>query len=501
MNHLSTFKIKHQTMANPNCSPTDDNDVKTEYGFVVSNGCRIQAPRTQDKIPDFYTVSDRNNLELSNWIMWLLMEQGIPVPVLFSKTTSPSLPKVVYTTFTSDFSAEIDMLGRKVRVCIERNILKTPNCGPYEVTEVTLTIPANGDTYCSLLMKINAEIQANYKLRQKIHTQPSKTISVYDWDILNKQWTSSNSIGSRTWDSIAIDAEVLRQIRADVSMYWRLRKSKVFDNIGRRIYLLHGPPGSGKTSLSQAIATQMKARIYRIRASTTDSDLAKAVGSANKSTTSVFLIEDADELFADQGGDIAGVGQYAEKNTDIQYVGVSKSAPKMDATKSKLTFSGVLNALDGTDAPAEGIIILSSNRAHSYDQALLRRINRSWHIAGVSAATVKQYLQHHLKVEPTAALCEDIANKMNKQGLQMVVLRECCVRALYAKNEAAAAAADAADADADTNSDVDTNSDADADVGILHPTPDDVYEQLCKFKKLSHTNLLEATQKPTSYIG
>lgn len=448
---------------------------KPEF-HVSKEGYRIFAPTTQKEIPDEYTVSDRCGGGFKSWILWEMMEQGVPVPFQYSDSLGYS-PLKCEPTPISDFTADISLLERKVHVRIKREILHRGSQHPSEIKEVTLTIPSAGDTFSTLIAKINENLVYFKKNVSSHYHELEKKIYTYDWNPQHGSWNSTASKANRSWDSIAIESETLHEIKEDVTMFMKFLKLEHFDNIGRRIYMFHGPPGSGKSSLALTIASQLGGDLYRIRSTLSDAQLAKAINNTNAIKTPVILIEDADELFAKQDGDVAGVPQFQEKHTDLQYAGVHKNAPDMDSVKTGLTYSGILNALDGSDAPSKALFILSSNRAHSYDQALLRRINRTWHIAGTSAATVAKFLQYFVKAnDPSPTICERISKTLNKQGLQMSTLQECCVRALYAKN-------------------IDTGEET------VYPTPEEVLDQILKYKPLSHTSLVAVTQKTNGYIG
>lgn len=450
--------------------------IMTKPEFHVSKeGYSIFAPTIQKEIPSEYIVSDRCGSNLNSWILWELMEQGVPVPFGYSHSGYSSLKCEPF--LTSDFTADISLLERKVQVKIERNLRYDGAPSAIETMEVTLTIPSDGDTFSTMIAKINEKLVYFKKNVTVRFREIEKKIYTYDWNPQHGSWNSTASKANRSWDSIAIESETLLEIKEDVTMFMKFLKLEHFDNIGRRIYMFHGPPGSGKSSLALAITSQLGGDLYRIRSTMSDVHLAKAVNNMASHKTPVILIEDADELFAKQDGDVAGVPQYQEKHTDLQYAGVHKNAPDMDSVKTGLTYSGILNVLDGSDAPSKALFILSSNRAHSYDQALLRRINRTWHIAGTSTATVAKFLQYFVKAnDPSPTICERISKTLNKQGLQMSTLQECCVRALYAKN-------------------IDTGEET------VYPTPEEVLDQILKYKPLSHTSLVAVTQKTNGYIG
>ncbi|KAJ3292925.1 hypothetical protein HK104_004903 [Borealophlyctis nickersoniae] len=117
----------------------------------------------------------------------------------------------------------------------------------------------------------------------------------------------------------------------------------------RRGYLLHGPPGSGKTSFIQALAGALEYNICVLNLSErgmTDDRLSHLLTHAPP--RSFILLEDIDAAFANR------------QQTDKQ------------GYQSQVTFSGLLNALDGVASAEERIIFMTTNHLDRLDPALIR---------------------------------------------------------------------------------------------------------------------------------
>ncbi|MEM1298667.1 MAG: AAA family ATPase [Pseudomonadota bacterium] len=113
----------------------------------------------------------------------------------------------------------------------------------------------------------------------------------------------------------------------------------------RRGYLLHGPPGTGKTSVIRVLASELELDIATLdlgRAGLTDDDLRQAMMSAPEDA--LLAIEDVDAVF---------VNRDAEKA-----VGIS--------------FSGLLNAIDGVASQEGRALIMTTNHRERLDPALIR---------------------------------------------------------------------------------------------------------------------------------
>ncbi len=116
----------------------------------------------------------------------------------------------------------------------------------------------------------------------------------------------------------------------------------------RRGYLLHGTPGTGKSSFIQALAGHLEYNICVINLSErglTDDRLAYLL--VNAPSRSILLIEDVDAAFVERQSTEEGFG-------------------------SMVTFSGLLNALDGVIASEERLIFMTTNHLDKLDSALIR---------------------------------------------------------------------------------------------------------------------------------
>mmetsp|Transcript_107616 Transcript_107616/g.213819 ORF Transcript_107616/g.213819 Transcript_107616/m.213819 type:complete len:478 (-) Transcript_107616:376-1809(-) len=128
----------------------------------------------------------------------------------------------------------------------------------------------------------------------------------------------------------------------------------------RRGYLFHGPPGCGKTSFVTASAGALDCPIYILNLaepSLSDLGLLKLVTDAPP--RSMLLMEDVDAAFhgvLGKGGTQPPAGQ---GQRDGLHMGL-------------LTFSGLLNALDGVAGQEGKLVIMTTNYPEKLDGALVR---------------------------------------------------------------------------------------------------------------------------------
>ena len=156
----------------------------------------------------------------------------------------------------------------------------------------------------------------------------------------------------RPIESVILDEGVKEKIVEDVKDF--LSSGRWYYDRGipyRRGYLLHGPPGSGKSSFIQALAGELDYNIAILNLSErglTDDRLNHLLTIIPKRT--LILLEDADAAFSNR-----------RVQTDADgYRGAN------------VTFSGLLNALDGVASAEERILFLTTNYVERLDEALVR---------------------------------------------------------------------------------------------------------------------------------
>ncbi|KAJ7302274.1 P-loop containing nucleoside triphosphate hydrolase protein [Mycena albidolilacea] len=139
----------------------------------------------------------------------------------------------------------------------------------------------------------------------------------------------------------------------------------------RRGYLLHGPPGTGKTSTIFALAGALNLEIYSLSLASSfvdDSFLQRAASSIPRHA--LFLIEDIDCAFPASRDD--------EEEEYMQRLLSGASTHGMDGSKKsnvgepKVTLSGLLNVIDGVGSEEGKLFFATTNYIDRLDPALLR---------------------------------------------------------------------------------------------------------------------------------
>ena len=159
-------------------------------------------------------------------------------------------------------------------------------------------------------------------------------------------WYSSKSIRPRPASSVVLPDGVLDELVADLRQFYELRdRYRELGQPWHRGFLFHGPPGTGKTSTAQAIASELDLDVYYLplRDMNSDTDLGRLLQAIGP--RSMLLLEDVD---------------------------VSHAATERTETAEGISASGLLNALDGVVTPDGLVTVMTTNQRGDLDDALVR---------------------------------------------------------------------------------------------------------------------------------
>lgn len=198
-----------------------------------------------------------------------------------------------------------------------------------------------------------------------------------DWDVLAHKKT-------RPLDTVDVDDAEKSRLIKDITKYlsddtkdWYARRGIPY----RRGYLFHGPPGTGKTSLSMAIAGHFNIDLYVLSLANprlSDGMLTNLMTSVDEPC--VVLLEDIDSAGLSRevsGMKIEKTGKppppppNTDGDEDKDFDKLGRISERVDV-RYNITLSGVLNALDGAASPEGHILIMSTNAPDNLDPALAR---------------------------------------------------------------------------------------------------------------------------------
>lgn len=172
-------------------------------------------------------------------------------------------------------------------------------------------------------------------------------LTLFTVDRWGDEWRLADSKPRRSLDSVVLDEGVAKLLHDDIHEFFGRREWYAQMGIPwRRGYLLFGPPGTGKTSAAFALAGELRLKLCALSLTNpklTDNVMADLL--QRTPPRSLILIEDIDAFF--------------------------NSREKQD-NRMQISFSGLLNALDGVGAQEGRIVVLTTNHRERLDAALIR---------------------------------------------------------------------------------------------------------------------------------
>ena len=193
---------------------------------------------------------------------------------------------------------------------------------------------------------------------------------------------------SRPLETVVLPPGARERLVADVDDFLSSERWYVDRGLPwRRGYLLHGLPGTGKTSLVFALAGHFKLPLYTIRLSDgrlDDEGLHWLF--SNTARRSIILLDDVDAPGANAVFREPSVGQRAE----------SPSASSAEQRAGNLSVSSTLSLLDGVTAVDGRLIFLTCREKASLNQALIRpgRVDVVFHFDAPDKEQIASYFTH-----------------------------------------------------------------------------------------------------------
>ncbi|KAI9639993.1 hypothetical protein NHQ30_011552 [Ciborinia camelliae] len=216
-------------------------------------------------------------------------------------------------------------------------------------------------------------------------------------------WTRLVSRISRPFSTVVLDEAVKQKVIADMKDYLHPFTRRWYSNRGipyRRGYLLHGPPGTGKSSLSFAIAGYFKLKIYIVSlnsGSMNEENLSSLFADLPKQC--VVLLEDIDTAGlthtrdndqGDEDGENSSPESPLARATKTLEAIAKKNGPREQS--SKISLSALLNVIDGVASQEGRILIMTTNHIEKLDEALIRpgRVDMTVHFDLASKDNMQQ---------------------------------------------------------------------------------------------------------------
>lgn len=170
-------------------------------------------------------------------------------------------------------------------------------------------------------------------------------------------WRTRSDIQTRARDSVVLKEGQMDEILDHLDTFLNNKAAYQKADIPYRTgIMLHGNPGSGKSSTALAIANELKMDVYIVSLSSLSNDQALGEAFGTIPSNSIIILEDID---------------------------VARAAKDRDGDDDNgVTMTGLLNVLDGFQSPVGVITIMTTNRLEVLDPAIRRpgRVDLTQHL-------------------------------------------------------------------------------------------------------------------------
>ena len=183
----------------------------------------------------------------------------------------------------------------------------------------------------------------------------------------------------------------LKQVKQELieSVEWPLKKPEVFKRMGinpPRGILLYGPPGSGKTLLARAVATESEANFISIKG---PEMFSKWVGESEKAIREVFR----------KGRTAAPAIIFFD---ELDAIVPRRGLGYADSGASERVISQLLTEIDGIETLQNVLVIAATNRPDILDPAVMRpgRFDRLIYVPSPDFESLKEIFKIHADSMP-----------------------------------------------------------------------------------------------------
>jgi hypothetical protein len=325
---LDKFSIKYLNLEDTNKS----NDIYFEIDTYTKNDMDVEF------MPDTESTTNINNNKL-NYLLNRLKYSGY----INKHNSYDEIREFQFSYDGIEMTFNTDLVCDKQAISINRDEFSIYS---------TYTITCRQEDFSKFENFINSSIKYYNKYYAE-HSLHKDKIKLYLSSDEGGYFTSLGTRNKRDIDTIYLPSKQKKAMIDDLTSFLDTKTIIKYKKLGithKRTYLFEGIPGSGKSSFIMALASHFgfNLAIVSFTPKMTDNDLIRLLKCLEeKEENKVFIIfEDMDCIF--------------------------KERKSNDENRNMVTFSGILNALDGITTRDNMICFITTNYKQNLDSALIR---------------------------------------------------------------------------------------------------------------------------------
>lgn len=225
-------------------------------------------------------------------------------------------------------------------------------------------------------------------------------MAIYVWR--DSQWAMQTTVKRRKIDSVILKEEIKNKLLSNMEYFFE--HPEWYEKRGlahKQTYVLHGVPGTGKSSTIKALASHFGKNICNI-----DMDMMSNMSFESAMATipanSIVLIEDFDSCSSThsrtgENTELAAKGDLSNPivpKEKTEKVASGTSVSDFLSESPQLTLSKILNVLDGVVALDGTVVFLTTNHLEKIDSAVIRpgRVDHIIEIPYMEDVEIRKYI-------------------------------------------------------------------------------------------------------------